>query len=86
MSNNNKIYKILAKAAVVSASIAAGFAIFNKFKKNNNPNIDSNDNTDDNFDMFNFSEIGKDSPREYVSININERIPKENIDDNCNEQ
>lgn len=64
--------KLIAKIAIISASFAAGLAIFSKFSKYKkiNRELDA-DEFEDDFDDFDFDEISKDSPeREYVSINI----------------
>lgn len=70
----NKLKKLLAATAIVSVFGAAAAFIVTKFKKNSQQN--NGNSEEDDLDTLDFESIQNDTPREYVSISINERKPE----------
>lgn len=70
----NILKKLLAATAVVSVFGAAAAFMMRRFqKKQEQKNLEQN--TED-LDTLDFDSIHNDTPREYVSIRINERNPE----------
>ena len=71
--SKNKLSKLIAKIAIISASAGAFFAIYAKYREISNE-LNAQDEYEEDFDNFDFDKIDKDTTsRDYVSININER-------------
>lgn len=82
--SKNKLSKILTKITIIGASIGAFVAIYSQFKKiNKDKELNTQNESDQDFDNFDFDKIDKDS-REYVSININERKETKTSNDDTN--
>lgn len=70
----NKLKKLLTATAIVSVFGAAAAFIVTKFKNNSKQNAENPE--DDDLDTLDFESIQNDTPREYVSISINEHKPE----------
>ena len=71
--SKSKLSKIIAKIAIVGASLGAFIAIYAKYRKISDE-LNEQDEYEEDFDDFDFDKIDKDTAsRDYVSININER-------------
>ena len=74
----DKLAKLIAKIALITAAITAFFTVYLKYKKFNS-DLDIEDeyedeNDDDNFDKFDFDKMNHNTDsRDYVSIKINKQ-------------
>jgi hypothetical protein len=82
---SKKLNKLIAITAITGAAIATAATLFTKskfYKKNTNPS----DNSEEDFDDINFADICNDTPRNYVSIQINERNSSDDADSPASKQ